>query len=404
MKGEEHYRILYDIARELNSSLAPEEVLHSIVEWITRAAGAKGCSLMLLTPEREQLIHTVGCGLSDWYIRKGPVRADAVISEVLQGKPVTILNAAEDPRVQYKEAARREGIASMLSIPIMLRGEVTGIIRIYTSEPRQFSPEDIDFLSALSNLGAIALEKAELHASLGEELAELEKQRDRLLHFLSAAAHDLKAPLAAIQSYLEVMLGGFAGDLNEKQRNMIARSSQRIVGLLNLISDLLDISQIETSQIVEEMEEVSLPRIIESSLEDLRSSAEQRGVAIHVEMSNALTRINASGARLQQVVTNLINNAINYTAEGSVTIRVREEGEDICVDVIDTGIGIPPQDLPRVFDDFFRASNVESKGTGLGLSIAKRIVEAHGGKIRVESPCHETKRGSKFTFTLPKRN
>jgi len=103
------------------------------------------------------------------------------------------------------------------------------------------------------------------------------------------------------------------------------------------------------------------------------------------------------------VITNLVNNAINYTPEGVVTVRVTERGKDMQVEVIDTGIGIPPQDLPHVFDDFFRASNVEAKGTGLGLSIAKRIVETHEGSIWVESPCPESNTGSKFTFTLPKK-
>jgi two-component system phosphate regulon sensor histidine kinase PhoR len=103
------------------------------------------------------------------------------------------------------------------------------------------------------------------------------------------------------------------------------------------------------------------------------------------------------------VITNLVTNAINYTPEGTITIRAKEEGKEICVEIMDTGIGIPPEDISRVFDDFFRASNVESKGTGLGLSIARRIVEAHGGKIWVESPCPESNAGSKFTFILPKK-
>ena len=103
------------------------------------------------------------------------------------------------------------------------------------------------------------------------------------------------------------------------------------------------------------------------------------------------------------MITNLVNNAINYTPEGSVIIRVNEGDKEIQVEVTDTGIGIPPEDLANIFDDFFRASNAETKGTGLGLSISKRIVEAHGGRIWIESPCSETNVGSKCTFTLPKK-
>jgi len=103
------------------------------------------------------------------------------------------------------------------------------------------------------------------------------------------------------------------------------------------------------------------------------------------------------------VITNLLNNAINYTDEGEVVIRVMETDNEILVEVADTGCGISPDDMPRLFEDFFRGSNVGHKGTGLGLSISRRIVEAHGGEIWAESPCAETGRGSKFCFTLPKK-
>jgi signal transduction histidine kinase len=234
------------------------------------------------------------------------------------------------------------------------------------------------------------------------EIANLEEERSQFLRFIGIAAHDLKAPLTAIQGFLWVMLGGFAGEISEKQKNMLERSTRRITELLTLISDLLDIPRIETGQIVQEMKEVSLRQAIKNSLEGQRSLAEEKGVKINVEIPEGLSKIKGSSSRLQQVITNLVNNAINYTPEGSITLRVEERAKDLLVEVMDTGIGIPPEDMPRLFEDFFRASNVEAKGTGLGLSITRRIVEAHGGRIWVESPCPETNTGSKFSFTLPK--
>ena len=121
-----------------------------------------------------------------------------------------------------------------------------------------------------------------------------------------------------------------------------------------------------------------------------------------MELPKRLSKINGSSPRLRQVLSNLLDNAINYTLEGEVAVRVSEQDNDICVEVMDTGVGIPPEDLSQLFDDFFRGSNVEPKGTGLGLSIAKRIIEAHQGRIWAESPCAETNKGSKFSFTLPK--
>lgn len=393
MKAVERYKVLYDVAQKLNSNSASGEVLHTIVETLTNVSKAKGCSLMLLTPDRQQLTHTIAHGLSDWYVQKGTVRVDAAITQALNGRQVAIFDVTSDTRVQYQEEAKKEGIASILSLPLLRRGKIIGIARIYTSEHRKFTTKDADFLSALANLGAIALERAEL----------LEEEKKQFLHFVSIAAHDLKAPLAAIQSFLRVMLDGFAGELNEKQKHMMERSSQRIIELLNLISDLLDIPRIEMGQLVQEMKDVSVNQIINSFAEEGSSLAKERGLKFSVNISHDLPLINGSSPRLQQVITNLVNNAINYTTAGEIVIRARESNKDILVEVTDTGCGIPPDDLTRVFEDFYRSCNTEAKGTGLGLSISKRIIEAHGGRLWAESPCPETGKGSKFCFTLPQK-
>jgi len=236
------------------------------------------------------------------------------------------------------------------------------------------------------------------------EVAKLEEDKNRFIRFIGIAAHDLKAPLTAIQSFLWIMLGGYSGPLTDKQRNMLERSTHRITELLNLISDLLDIPRIEADQVLIEMKEISFREVIRRSLADLRNSVKDKGLKLEVEMPQSLPKIRGSSTRLQQVMTNLVSNAINYTHEGGVTVRVTERDKDLQVEVIDTGIGIPPEDLPRVFEDFFRASNVEVKGTGLGLAITRRIIEAHGGTISVESPCIESNKGCRFTCFLPKND
>ncbi len=408
MKAEQRYQILYDIAQKLHSDLEPSKVLNTIVKTLCNVAEAKGCSLMLLTPDQQQLIHTVAYGLSDWYVRKGPVRVDTSIAQALSGKPVAIIDATRDPRVQYKKEAKREGVVSILSLPLVRRGEIIGITRIYTAVKHKFSTKEIEFFSALANLGAVALERAQLHESLAQDLTasqiernNLEEEKEKFLRFISIAAHDLKAPLAAIQSFLRVILDGFAGELNEKQKHMMERSSERINELIKLVSDLLDIPRIEMCQLVEEMEEVSLAEIIERFAEEGSSLASQRGILFSVDVPLDLPLIYGSPPRLQQVIANLVNNAISYTTEGEVTIRGRENAGEVLIEVIDTGRGIPADELPRVFEDFFRASNTETKGTGLGLSISRRIIEAHGGKLWAQSPCPETGKGSKFSFTIP---
>ena len=236
-----------------------------------------------------------------------------------------------------------------------------------------------------------------------QENARLEEDKQRFLAFLGMAAHDLKAPLAAFQSYIGVLLGGYTGELNEKQKTVLQRCSTRLNGLLKLISDLLDIPRIEKGQLIEDMADVSLSSLIEECIQEQRGLADGKGLELRVVVSASLPVIRGSSSRLRQALTNLINNAISYTHAGMVSVRAAERGIDVVVEVSDTGIGIPPADRERLFTDFFRGSNVDSPGTGLGLSITRRIIESHGGSISVESPDPESKVGTRFTFTVPKK-
>lgn len=159
-KEARYYRALYQVAVTINSSLDPQDVLKSIPESTARALGAKGCSIMLLTPDRRELYHNSAYGLSNWYMRKGPMSVDLSMAEALAGRSVAVMDAGSDPRVQYRPQAVKEGIASILCVPIRLRDQVIGVMRVYTAEPREFSPEEIEFVEAIASLGAIALQNA----------------------------------------------------------------------------------------------------------------------------------------------------------------------------------------------------------------------------------------------------
>ncbi len=158
-----YFGALYQVAVTINSSLEPRDVLKAIVQSTATALGAKACSIMLLSPDRRELRHGVDHGLSDWYVRKGPVSVDLSMTEALEGRSVAVLDAGHDPRVQYGPQNIQEGIASILSVPIRLRGEVIGVMRVYTAEPREFGKDDTEFVEAVGNLGAIALENARRH-------------------------------------------------------------------------------------------------------------------------------------------------------------------------------------------------------------------------------------------------
>lgn len=238
---------------------------------------------------------------------------------------------------------------------------------------------------------------------ISKDVAKLKEEKRRIIRFLSAITHDLRAPLSATQSCLWAIMDGYAGAVNDEQRDLLQRSTRRIDGLLALIADLLDIPRIEAGQLVQEMKEISFNEVVERSVDSVERLAKEKNLTLNVDLPQVSPKIWGSDRRLQQVITNLLSNAINYTEEGTILVRVTDAEDELRVEVLDSGVGIPPEELRKLFQDFFRGSNVKSDGTGLGLSISKRIVEAHGGKIWAESPCSETNRGSKFTFTLPKK-
>ena len=167
--GKSYYESLYKVIEIITSARSPEDILLAIVENMTQCMGAKGCAIMLLTWDRKLLLHTVDWGLSDSYIKKGPVAVDESIRSALEGNPVVILDVTDDERIQYPEAVEKEGIKSLLTVPISLREETIGILRVYTSEPRQFDVDDIYFVKAIAHLGAIVLENAKRYEKLQDE-------------------------------------------------------------------------------------------------------------------------------------------------------------------------------------------------------------------------------------------
>jgi len=293
---------------------------------------------------------------------------------------------------RYEELSR---VVAVLVALVTLAYSFDYVVTAIVGELRRRQREVMKLKDQLLDQNKVELEQ------ISGEVVKLEDERRRFVRFLSVVAHDLQSPLVATQSLLSYIVDGYTGEITDGQKDLMQRGIRRIDGLMTLITDLLDIPRIEAGQLKREMREISMNEVVRQATDGLDKLAGQKGIALKVELPQSSPKVYASNRRLQQVVTNLVSNAINYTRDGTVFVRVTED-EEVRFEVIDTGIGIPPDDLPRLFEDFFRGSNVGIKGTGLGLSISKRIIEAHGGKIWAESPCAETGKGSRFTFTLPK--
>lgn len=226
-----------------------------------------------------------------------------------------------------------------------------------------------------------------------------------LTYFLSIVSHELRTPLAAVENYLQTILGGFAGELNEKQQRMLNRCVIRVTDLSALISDVVDLARMRPEQIQADFEWFDPGEVGRESIEDTRLAAAEKNIKINIQPPEKFTPIVGGRRRMRQVFTNLLNNAIKFAPpDSTVSFRAWYEEDQLIFEVEDCGPGIPPEDLEYIFTDFFRASNVgDSPGAGLGLSIAKKIMNAHQGNILVKNLTDEHGKitGSLFTVQIP---
>ncbi len=229
------------------------------------------------------------------------------------------------------------------------------------------------------------------------------KHMDRLKSdFVSMVSHEIRSPLNSVLMQFKVVLDGLAGELTEKQKEILSRVSDRLQGLVNLSTELLDLARIESGLITSEKELVDLAAIVRDQADLHRAAAEQKNITIHVQDFGPLPPVLANRQNMEEVFSNLISNAVKYSPEGAGVTLSAERNEDyLCIRVRDTGFGIPREELPRVFERFYRVKNEKTRhivGTGLGLSIVKSILDAHNGRIKAES---EEGGGTIFSVYLP---
>lgn len=230
-----------------------------------------------------------------------------------------------------------------------------------------------------------------------------EKRIDKMKSdFVRLVAHELKAPIGAIEGYLDLILDGMIDEDALKQREIITRCRDRAASLLTLIKDLLNLSAIEAGKVTQRMERVQIPSILHEVIGLLGNEAAQRNITLSLGASDAVPSIIGDSEDLIYLFTNLVNNAIKYNKQnGEVRVSLSKNGSYVIVTVEDTGIGISAHDQKAIFDQFYRVKNEKTRnivGTGLGLSIAKKIAESHRGYIKVKSVLGQ---GSTFTVFLP---
>jgi len=239
-------------------------------------------------------------------------------------------------------------------------------------------------------------------ADLARSQAEMERLDQQKSAFMITVAHELRAPIGGAQSLLRTILRGLAGELNSQQHEMLQRVEARLDTLLELVNDLLDLAASKTLENDQPLVSVSLAPLVLEVVDRYQVEAQAKGIWLTFEYPEHRLDVWGTPDGLVRICSNLLGNAIKYTPEGGqVNVKLWSDVDQVSVAVRDTGIGVPEEDLPQLFEEFFRARNVKRAGitgTGLGLSIVKELVARFGGQISVESSPGQ---GSTFTFTLP---
>jgi len=298
---------------------------------------------------------------------------------------------------------KKEGVESFVQVPVCAEGEILGIIQLASRTPRRFTNEEVRLLETIGNQMGIAVQRAQLFEKTHRQASELAKANKLQADFTAMIAHDLRSPLMNITGVAEVMIGGTFGSVNEEQKKWLGRIQANGRTLVDLVSDFLDFSKLESGYVEVRKERVDLSQLIQKSIENFRVLAQEKGISIIDTVDLSLPAVHVDPRRLDQVLSNLIGNAIKFTGEEGETEVGAElaDASQVKVWVRDNGVGIPADEIGQLFQKYRQGGNANRssrQGTGLGLVICKMIVEAHGGKIWVES---QPGQGSTFFFSLP---
>jgi two-component system sensor histidine kinase/response regulator len=323
------------------------------------------------------------------------------LEKIEEDRPDFVIIDLKMPHISGQEVLEKVKEIDPEIIPIVITGYATVESAVeamkkgaYDFLPKPFTPEEL----------RIIIRRGVERRQLILETKSLRREKKIVEeNFITMVSHQLRSPLVAIQQYFEVILAGMVGKVEEKQKEMILKAKERSEGLLELINDWLSITRMDSGRLVDKLKPTSLKIILSKIVDFIQPITEEKSISLKIVLPSGSDTVLGDDESLEEVFSNLINNAIKYNKpNGSVIISIKEDADFIRVDVEDTGVGIAPEHLPLIFDQFYqidRSKRRGDKGSGLGLSIAKKIVEAHGGSIQVSS---EFGKGSIFTVILPK--
>jgi len=420
---------LNKISMAVATTLEIDKLLATVLRLLIQNVGFKNARLVLYDSDRRVVYGSRLAGVPEevdreWRKVEVSVQDDgSLLAELLiHGRPVLIedIDTAALRLTPFNlKPIRAAGVISIVCAPLKSKEHILGYIGAARGAQR-CTQEDLDLLVTIASAVAVAFDNARAYQQL-EHLAQTLEQRvphrtqllleanrrlqelDKLKSdFVSTVSHELRTPMTSIKGYVDNILDGLTGALTERQSYYLNRVKSNVERLTRMINELLDLSRIEAGKVDLNLGNVRMHEFVSEVVEGFQVMAQQKGLTLRMHQPDELPVIRCDHDKLHQVLTNLVQNAIKFTPAGGevrVESQVRADGF-LTIGVIDTGCGIPPHELDKVFEKFYRGEfgSPDDPRWGLGLAIAKSLVKLHGGQIWVESTPGQ---GSRFYFTVP---
>jgi len=386
----------YHITKDVSRSFDLQKCLKALIDRIADLMSVEIVSVMLMDKHQQELVMKLAKGLNKEVEGVKVKPGQGVAGWIAEtGEPLLIKDISKDRR--FMKRGGKYSTDSLLSVPLKVQNKVIGVINVNNKTPKKvFAEEDLDMLKTVADLTAIIIESAQLQQ-------ELESKDRGRADFISNISHELRTPLASIKESVCLILDGLTGKTSEDQKRFLIMAKQNVDRLAHLLDEILDLAKAESKISIMERSLFDIVEIAHLVTNSLRPLAKKKNITLKEKFSSDKINMWGDSGKIAEVITNLLGNAIKYNKKGGeIDIALEEKGTTIKIEVSDTGIGIPKEELNKIFNRFYRIdkhAKTEVSGTGIGLSITRTIVEKHGGKILVSS---RIGKGSKFTVTLPK--
>jgi len=431
--------ILHDVSTFAESSLEKEHVVQGLLDLAPEKLGHLGVTSAALFLESGKSTVKVGgytkSKLTDMATKlvlgkrsNDALRQDLEMPEefvkIFKTKDTLIVKSLHDLfptkiRKSIDKAIKKLNDSKFYALMPILRGGVPIGVIMYSMKitEEEFQSRQREILGVYANHVSIAIENADLYRQLSEQLKRIEKQSQDLSvaneklkildkaksEFISIASHQLRTPLTVIKGYVSMLEDGSIGQIDDMAKSTIGKVGESAQRLVDLVNDLLDISRIEKGKMIYDKAKVSIEDLTESVFNELEQPAHNKELEYKfTKPKRALAKLFIDERKVRQVILNLIDNSIKYTPSGYTHVDVTVKGKEVIVAVTDTGVGLEPGEAERLFKKFQRGAGISvinTEGVGLGLFVAKKIIEAHDGKIWAES--QGKGKGSTFAFSLP---